>query len=265
MDIPLTLPPPPPPPPSSILLQCKWGKRKIIIPVTPDLITIYDLKLHIQTQTNVLPKRQKLIGLALATSKSQPTDETLLSSIKLKPFILMGTPEAEIIVDPSDMHSLPEIVDDFDHSFNAGSEEWVRMVQNGANLKEFTAKTDVFIMNPPRRNRPLLVCDLDHCLLDFSSKDTSSSATEKMKRPFLTEFLTNAYRHYDIAVWSQTSWRWVEIKLTELNFLNNPNFVISFCLDKSSMFKVTSDKNDGSSYGEQANRASLVTEECEEW
>ena len=82
----------------------------------------------------------------------------------------MGTPEEKIFVDPSDRDDLPDVIDDFELDFNAGSEEWLRHVANGENLKKFTEKTELHIMNPPREGFPLLVCDLDHCLLDFSSK-----------------------------------------------------------------------------------------------
>lgn len=45
-----------------------------------------------------------------------------------------------------------------------------------------------------------------------------------MKRPHMDSFLTAVYEYYDLAIWSQTSWRWLELKLTELGFLNNPNY-----------------------------------------
>lgn len=41
---------------------------------------------------------------------------------------------------------------------------------NGENLKKFTEHTAVHIMNQPREAKPLLVLDLDHTLLDFSSR-----------------------------------------------------------------------------------------------
>ena len=74
-------------------------------------------------KTNVLPKRQKLIGLTTLT-KVKVTDQVLLSELKPKSkamttiktssdgiatklvqhnFILMGTPEANIFVDPTDL------------------------------------------------------------------------------------------------------------------------------------------------------------------
>lgn len=50
---------------------------------------------------------------------------------------------------------------------------------NGENLKKFTENTTVYIMNEPREGKPLLVLDLDHTLLDFSSRqlmeDTSTN------------------------------------------------------------------------------------------
>lgn len=45
-----------------------------------------------------------------------------------------------------------------------------------------------------------------------------------MKRPHMDAFLTAVYEYYDLAIWSQTSWRWLELKLTELGFLSNPNY-----------------------------------------
>jgi TFIIF-interacting CTD phosphatase-like protein len=71
-------------------------------------------------------------------------------------------------------------------------------------------------MNEPREGKPLLVLDLDHTLLDFSSRTLQrDNATHQvgagmaaaMKRPYMDEFLTSAYKNYDLVVWSQTSWR----------------------------------------------------------
>ena len=63
----------------------------------------------------------------------------------------------------------------------------------------------------------------------------------------MDEFLTAVYPHYDLVVWSQTSWRWLETKLIELGMLANPGYKFCFVLDKTSMFTVTSTRRDGSS------------------
>lgn len=61
----------------------------------------------------------------------------------------------------------------------------------------------------------------------------------------MDEFLTTAYKHYDLVVWSQTSWRWLETKLTELGMLTHPGYRFCFVLDKTSMFTIASTKRDG--------------------
>ena len=53
-------------------------------------------------------------------------------------------------------------------------------------------------------------------------------------------FLSALYPHYELVVWSQTSWRWLEMKLTELGMLTHSKYKILFVLDKSTMFRITS-------------------------
>jgi ubiquitin-like domain-containing CTD phosphatase 1 len=146
------------------------------------------------------------------------------------------------------------VVDDFDLDFNAGSDEWLNHVATGENLKKFTEQTEVFFMNPPREGKPLLVLDLDHTLLCFSSKSLQRDAAShapgegsaaRMKRPYMDEFLTKCYLYYDLVVWSQTSWRWLEVKLTELGMLTHPGYKFCFVLDKTSMFAIQSTKRNG--------------------
>jgi ubiquitin-like domain-containing CTD phosphatase 1 len=260
-----------------VSLSAKWGKERIEISRLEPETKICTVKDIIFEKTNVLPKRQKLIGLT-TNDKRKVTDDVSLSELKLKPnntqtkedgtieikhsFILMGTPEEQIFVDPSVHDDLPEVVDDFELNFNAGSDEWFAHVAKDANLKKFTEMTEIHIMNEPRPNKPLMVLDLDHTLLDFNRKkieqashadaiaDTSShsigssthSVIQQMKRPFMDEFLSSVYKYYDLCVWSQTSWRWLETKLIELGMLTNPNYKFIFVLDKTSMFQIESTK-----------------------
>ena len=262
-----------------VTLIAKWGKEKIELSNLSHTTSIAQVKVIISEKTNVLPKRQKLIGLTTLT-KMKVTDQVLLSELKPKSnkmtktsddikvvkhnCILMGTPEENIFIDPEDHGGLPEVVDDFDLDFNAGSQEWLAHVATGQNLKKFTESTAVHIIHEPRKGKPLMVLDLDHTLLDFSRKSIEQASTadriaevngnnvastqetvERMKRPFMDEFLAKAYQSYDLVVWSQTSWRWLEIKLIELGMLTNPRFKFSFVLDKTSMFAVTSTSRSG--------------------
>ena len=61
-----------------------------------------------------------------------------------------------------------------------------------------------------------------------------------LKRPYTEYLMENCYQYYDIVVWSQTSWRWIEIKLTEMNMLQNSKYKITFVLDKKAMFTIKS-------------------------
>jgi ubiquitin-like domain-containing CTD phosphatase 1 len=121
----------------------------------------------------------------------------------------------------------------------------------------------VHIINPPRissdnKCKPLLVLDLDHTLLDFSVRtlqenghsahsvgSANDTVANNLKRPYMDEFLTWCYKYYDLVVWSQTSWRWLEIKLTELGMISHPGYKICFVLDKTSMFKIVSSQRSG--------------------
>ena len=248
-------------------LVAKYAKERITLENLSCDTTIGIVKTLLQEQTRILPKRQKLIGLVAQHGGAKGvTDDLPLSGLKPKSnkvgvnstggnivheFILMGTPEDEIFVDPGDRDDLPDVIDDFDLDFNSGSEEWLRHVANQENLKSFTDKTEIRMMNATR-GKPLLVLDLDHTLLDFSSKKfqrstTHSATAAMMKRPFMDDFLTQCYRYYDLAVWSQTSWRWLETKLTELEMLTHPGYRFSFVLDKTSMFTIKSTRRNGTS------------------
>lgn len=164
-----------------ITLIAKWGKERVVLQNLDGETTVGAVKDLLSQRTGVLPKRQKLIGLKPKTSKL--SDGVVLKDLKVKnakktesdgfvshEFIMMGTKEENIFVDPNDKDDLPEVIDDFDLDFNAGSSEWLQHVANGENLKKFTESTTVHIMSEPRPGKPLLVLDLDHTLLDFNSK-----------------------------------------------------------------------------------------------
>jgi len=166
------------------------------------------------------------------------------------------------------------VVDDFELDFNAGSDEWTQHVANGQNLKKFTDSTMVHMMNEPREGKPLLVLDLDHTLLDFSSKtlarDTSThrvgdGLAAAMKRPYMDKFLAEAYKHYDMVVWSQTSWRWLETKLTELGMVTSPHYRFCFVLDKTSMFAIKSTKRGGETYKHSVKPLQIIWSKYPRW
>eukprot|EP00804_Cyclotella_cryptica_P015938 CCRYP_019193-RC/>CCRYP_019193-RC protein AED:0.03 eAED:0.03 QI:137/1/1/1/1/1/2/354/416 len=262
---------------TTVTMIAKYGKEKIeLVDLPASSTTIGQVKDLLHARTGILAKRQKIIGLK-STSGASVTDETKLFDLKAKKssrdersaialvhqFILMGTPEEQIFVDPDDKSELPDVVDDFDFDFNAGSEEWTEHKAKEENLQKFTEQTTVHIITPPRismdnKCKPLLVLDLDHTLLDFSAKtlrdnghsasdigSPNDSAANQLKRPYMNEFLMWAYKYYDLVVWSQTSWTWLEIKLTELGMISHPGYNICFVLDKTSMFKIVTSTRSG--------------------
>eukprot|EP01041_Mallomonas_annulata_P009157 gene9157-18972_t len=216
----------------------KWrGIQYKLDNILPHSTTVGDIKRMLEEQTAVCPKRQKLIGLGKLGQLS--SDDLFLSSLDLKikccsvSFTMTGTPEIEIIqLEENNQQSIHnnEILNDFDLSCSPSTMEWHK-------ISTHVQKTEISFINLPRDGKKLLVLDLDHTLLDFTHKHHTHPHPHEMKRPHLDHFMTTVYEYYDIAIWSQTHWKWLELKLTELDMLTHPNYKICFVLDKSSMFR----------------------------
>jgi HAD-superfamily hydrolase (TIGR02245 family) len=104
-------------------------------------------------------------------------------------------------------------------------------------LMQHSRSVKVHIISASRPGKKLLVLDLDHTILDFESSPDCGIPFDRMKRPYLDEFLERVYKEYDICIWSQTRWQWVEIKLAQMGMLNHPGYRVCFCLDKGTLFK----------------------------
>ncbi|RHY34974.1 hypothetical protein DYB32_000527 [Aphanomyces invadans] len=237
----------------------KWKKVDVEVTLSRDA-TVLELKKEIHARTRVLPHRQKLVGI---NHKGKP-DHVPLRELVLKTpvhkFMLIGTIEDDIFVDPSSVpkETLPSVFADFGCAFSPGSAEWYKVRRRGKHdvhvahvqakaindlVDQFAAQIEV--IHPFRPGKKLLVLDLDHTLMDISAtKTTNGIPMTRFRRPYLHEFLTLVYQHYDIGIWSQTSWTWIEIKLTELGMLTSPvDYCINFILDKTRMFAMpTSDR-----------------------
>lgn len=76
-------------------------------------------------------------------------------------------------------------------------------------------------------------------------KEGSNFNASHFARPFLHEFLSQISPFYDIVIWSQTSWKWLEQKLVELSILGTESaqdYPIVFVLDRKPMFSVYSER-----------------------
>jgi ubiquitin-like domain-containing CTD phosphatase 1 len=222
----------------TVMVTMKWREKSFDIPIQLSA-TVLELKVLILSLTNVAPNNQKLLGLCKKVTQKY-SDEDSLESIQpavkngMIKVTMVGTPSEEVksFHDAMAIETVQATVfNDFSHNFSPSTLEWQR-------LQEFSEKTQVIFVHEPRPDKKLLVLDLDHTLLDFSRKDPITA--EEMKRPFMDQFLAEVYPYYDLVIWSQTSWRWLELKVTELGMLTSDRFKICFVLDKSNMFSLDS-------------------------
>jgi len=222
-----------------IELIAKWNGKEYTVIVSPN-DTIQDLKHQLEGFTKVHAKRQKLMGLP---SKGKLLDSTVLSACGLKQrhkFIMMGTPEEELTLFALPPTDKPEIFDDFEMDYVPSMKDIKRNSDNRSKLKKIIESSTIHLIHAPRPGRKLLVLDLDYTILDCKNLSERENLDD-YKRPHLDTFMASCYQHYDIAIWSQTHWRWVEVKLTEMGLLTHPEFRISFVLDRTMMFSVSSD------------------------
>ena len=106
----------------------------------------------------------------------------------------------------------PEILNDLE---DIGEE--ISVEQKEEHLKKIKKRVEtleILEINPPRPGSKLLVLDIDYTLFDHRSPAENAA---QLMRPFLHEFLTEAYRdNYDIVIWSATSMKWIEVKMSQL-------------------------------------------------
>jgi len=193
-------------------------------PVDWQTLTLREFRLRLDCEVNVPHEKMRLMGITRADGGPPGDEERLCELVFKKPgsFMLVGTAREnqlqEVMVEPGAVATA------------------VRSELHLQRLQAAIQATDITVLHPPRESCRLLVLDLDYTVFDCKS----SAPIQQCKRPFTDELLAQVYPYYDIAVWSQTRWHWVEAKLTEMGLLTHPKFSISFCMDRSSMFTVTS-------------------------
>lgn len=139
--------------------------------------------------------------------------------------MMMGTCEEKI----EDMNKVPENVPEVIDDFDIGQEEVTlqNREENVSKIQRRVRELKVTPRNPPRPGKKLLVLDIDYTIFDHVSH--AEKGTELM-RPYLHEFLKAAYEDYDIAIWSATSLKWIEVKMNELGVSTHPDYKIVFYL-----------------------------------
>ncbi|SCV68280.1 BQ2448_401 [Microbotryum intermedium] len=217
-----------------ILIMSWKGKKYDLTVVESD--TVGDLKVTIWTMTSVPSERQKIVGLVKG---KLPSDEvevksclTITPNGKPREFMMIGTPEGEEHKEMAGPTTARE--QELDIDYNSDEYKAAQNVRNMRKLKQAIAALTIDEMNPPRAGKKLLVLDLDYCILDTD-----------FARPYLHQFLGAISPFYDIVIWSQTSWRWLETKLVELDIIGESapgRYNIITTLDRTPMFSVYSQR-----------------------
>lgn len=218
-------------------ITVKWSGKEFCINIF-ETDTVLTLKERIYEETGVRPDRQKLLNLKFKGKPAQ--DENTIGMLGIKKgfkLMLMGSREEDIAEVSQAPENLPDVINDLDIE-----EEEVEIEKAEVYLSKIQKRIDnynVLELNPLREGKKLLVLDIDYTLFDHRS--VAESGIELM-RPFLHEFLTRAYKDYDIVIWSATSMKWINEKMKLLGVTNNANYKIAFHLDSLAMISVHTPK-----------------------
>jgi ubiquitin-like domain-containing CTD phosphatase 1 len=218
-------------------INITWKGKTYPIHVSPE-DTVQVIKRKLEIHTTVQTKRQKL----LVKSTSGPlTDDTRISTLIIKPkqkIVMLGAPEEDITSLQQAAEVAPEIQDDLDFVEEIDLPlDQQPIIQE--RLQRRIASVEPKILNPPRPGKKLLILDIDYTIFDLGS---AAERPEELARPHLHEFMSTVYQHYDLAIWSATSMKWVEVKMKELGVTTHPDYKITFMLDHKAMLTVNHPK-----------------------
>ncbi|CAH8558690.1 unnamed protein product [Schistosoma guineensis] len=231
----------------TVHLQLKYNGQPIIIDCLSREHNVSDLKEELFKLTRVLPKNQKILGLR-TTNNDPVVDSTTLSCLVLKPgtkLMLIGSTQEEILKVNSTEDS-PDVVDDFDFK-----EEDIQLCNVTENIEKVARRCKAYRprkLSEFRDGKKLLVLDIDYTIFDHL---TPAESVHQLARPHLIEFLTRAYVHYDIAIWSATSMTWILAKLGQLGII--PLHVAKTFQHRNNITGSTSSTNDDSLPSEDLN------------
>lgn len=151
-----------------------------------------------------------------------------------KPLMMVGSRE-EDIASVNEKPEMDDVVNDFEDEQQGETETFETKEVYLAKIRRRVKEYKVEKFNEPREGKKLLVLDIDYTLFDHRS---SAETGVELMRPYLHEFLTEAYAHYDIVIWSATSMKWIVEKMKLLGVHANENYKILFYLDYNAMISV---------------------------
>eukprot|EP01055_Gregarina_sp_Pseudo9_P001665 Gregarina_sp_Pseudo_9__1664@NODE_211_length_3603_cov_39_818743_g196_i0_p1_GENE_NODE_211_length_3603_cov_39_818743_g196_i0NODE_211_length_3603_cov_39_818743_g196_i0_p1_ORF_typecomplete_len419_score53_01NIF/PF03031_18/4_8e03NIF/PF03031_18/2_5e26Blt1/PF12754_7/0_00041ubiquitin/PF00240_23/0_0056ubiquitin/PF00240_23/2_1e03_NODE_211_length_3603_cov_39_818743_g196_i010822338 len=252
---------------SRVILRCKWRHESLHFPFTTaefKVATLKDLKQIIQDQLDIPCDRQRFLNLDKSYS-GPVSDLSLLKDCSANAtkdgfLLLLGTPAAEqlpVEVEESQrLHAGDQLIYD-----SAEAQKLVYKLlaieRNVVCLAAATEGTEIRLIRSPRPGKKLLVLDIDYTIYDCKGA-SKGYPTELLKRPYLEQFLNLIHPHYDLVIWSQTRWQWVEAKCTELGLLTHPFIGPCFTLDRSSMVNLQLPAETKLTYSKKARREAEV-------
>eukprot|EP01057_Protomagalhaensia_wolfi_P002582 Protomagalhaensia_wolfi_Nauph_80__2581@NODE_272_length_2967_cov_129_396175_g203_i0_p2_GENE_NODE_272_length_2967_cov_129_396175_g203_i0NODE_272_length_2967_cov_129_396175_g203_i0_p2_ORF_typecomplete_len375_score51_44NIF/PF03031_18/8_1e24ubiquitin/PF00240_23/0_00075Blt1/PF12754_7/0_0029Blt1/PF12754_7/2_1e03UN_NPL4/PF11543_8/0_16UN_NPL4/PF11543_8/4_2e03UN_NPL4/PF11543_8/1_1e04DUF4941/PF16299_5/2_1e03DUF4941/PF16299_5/0_3_NODE_272_length_2967_cov_129_396175_g203_i04451569 len=224
-----------------IVLRCKWRHQLLPIPFTTEeyqTATIADLKQIIQETVDIPVDRQKFLNIE---KKDGPvSDSWLLKDCAFRvsgaaDVFLVGTPAAEQL--PAEVEA-SRLYSEFNREAAIKLLPKILQIEgNQTSLLSAIATTSITLIRNPRPNKKLLVLDIDYTIYDCKGA-SHGYPIEVLKRPYLHQFLELINPYYDLVIWSQTRWQWLEAKCTELGLLTHPLIGPCFTLDKTSMVAI---------------------------
>ncbi|KAM0793299.1 hypothetical protein ACM66B_000759 [Microbotryomycetes sp. NB124-2] len=247
------------------MLICSWRGQQLPIQVA-ETDCLGDVKASLWSLTGVAPDRQKLVGLVKG---KLPGEEVEVNSLGLsadgppRKFMMVGTPEGEELGPPPP----DQAEDDIDYTAQGLLDVALQGARNRRKLAQTIDSYTIDVMQQPTPGKRLLVLDLDYCILDTALWKESNFVAEHFARPFLHDFLLAISPFYDIVIWSQTSWRFLEQKLIELDIIGETarnGYPVVSTIDRRAMFSVYSQKN-GKPYKHEVKALGLLWSKFSQW
>lgn len=244
----------------NVTLVGKWGARAVEITLSPadwSTITFEDFRKLLESETDIPAEKMKILGVA--NNEGKPPVSDLVKDLVFKKndrsFMLIGTARGNFLRDPGyfddDPDSTPTTYD-ICVPFNS-------IVQK---ITVALETTDLRWINNADPRKKLLVLDLDYTLFDCQGTRDVRLPISEYKRPFFDSFLKEAFESYNLCIWSQTSWTWVEAKVTELGMLNSQDYNLTFVLDQSSMFTIRTRKPGSDERSHQVKALEVIWRLC---
>jgi ubiquitin-like domain-containing CTD phosphatase 1 len=128
------------------------------------------------------------------------TDEMKVKDLDIKEgkhLMMVGSRE-EDIASVNEKPESDDVVNDFEDEQQADTETFETKEVYLAKIRRRVKEYKVEVLNQPREGKKLLVLDIDYTLFDHRS---SAETGVELMRPYLHEFLAEAYLHYEIVIW----------------------------------------------------------------